>query len=160
MKIKLKYLVDVCRQTVFVWYFALLGIAVSFLIYFFDQAHQARHAVIAGQQLLQDLQQTEKQFAQFRDAGIVVNTSDNNMSLLALVEKSAAQAQLSAFLTQIQQTANNQVTLSFHEVSFDRLMQWLQHLSIANGVKIEKLSAIKAEKEGTVNVQVSASHVI
>lgn len=110
--------------------------------------------VQSQQQLLQYIHHANATIAQYKAMGITVeNTSSNANGLLSLVEQTAAAAQLSAHLKQVQQTAKNQLSLTFENVPFDPLLQWLQTLSTTHGVRVSEISATRLPTLGVVNVK-------
>ena len=109
--------------------------------------------VQSQQQLLQYIHRAQVTISQYKAMGITIENASNSDGLLSLVEQTAAAAQLSDALKQVQQTANNQLTLTFENVSFDLLMQWLQTLSTTHGVSVSEISATRLPTSGVANVK-------
>ncbi|EKD91995.1 MAG: hypothetical protein ACD_29C00258G0002 [uncultured bacterium] len=60
---------------------------------------------------------------------------------MTTIESTLATQQLSSFLNQVQQPQDNQAELTFENVPFDKLMQWLQTIWAANSISVVAFSA-------------------
>ena len=102
-------------------------------------------------QLLQYLQRASTKIQQLNASGIHI-ASTHSADLLMLAEETLSQQTLSPFLKQVAQPQPNQITLTFENVPFDKLMQWLQTLAMKQGVQVSQLSATKSSVVGAANV--------
>lgn len=101
--------------------------------------------------------QTALQNIQMRKAAGIQITDTSSFDLLALVEQTITQEQLSAFVKQVQQPQPKEMLVTFEQVSFQRLMRWLQVLATTYGVCIKRFSAERLPISGTVNATVVLS---
>ena len=115
-----------------------------------------KHQVIAQTDLLHYLQKASTHIQALKASGIQV-FSDENVNLLTLTEQSLTANALTLFLKQVQQPQNNQVSLTFEKVPFDKLMQWTQTLAMMHGVSIVSLSATRLSITGTADVKMVLS---
>ena len=76
-------------------------------------------------------------------------------SLLALADASAREAGLGEALRHVEPAGARHVKLSFENVDFDALAQWLEMLANAYGVEASELSADRAAGAGFVNARVT-----
>lgn len=109
--------------------------------------------VTSKRQLLVFLQRASQKISQLQSSGISVDASVKSGGLLTVVEQSLSSQQLSHYLKQVQQPTQNQITLNFDNVPFDKLMQWLQMLITTQGVRVVHFSATRLSM-GEANVQV------
>ena len=77
--------------------------------------------------------------------------------LLTVAEKTLSSQQLSLYLKQVQQPKQNQLTLTFQQVPFDKMMEWLSGLTNTQGVDVTQFSAEKLPDVGTADVTMTLS---
>lgn len=118
-----------------------------------DAVDNQKMALQSQQQLLHYIHRASATISQYKAMGITVETTSNSDGLLSLVEQTAASAQLSDHLKQVQQTAKNQLSLTLENVPFDSLLQWLQALSTSHGVRVSEFSATRLPTDGVANVK-------
>lgn len=106
------------------------------------------------QELLIEMQKASQKIMQFKTQGISVDTAPIRNGLLAFIEQSLTSQHLSNYLKQVQQTQNNQITLTFENVPFDQLMQWMQSMVMIHSLRVKNLSAVRLAVTGTANVQI------
>ena len=119
-----------------------------------DAVQDHKTAVTTQEKLLRYMQQTSSTIAALKAEGIQVSAA-SNADLLSLAESTLSQQQLSSYLKQVQQPAQNQIVFTFENVPFDKLMQWLQTLAITHGVRVTQLSAERLPMIGTANVKMT-----
>lgn len=112
--------------------------------------------VTTHRQLLHYLQHASQTISQLKTEGIVVDAK-GSVDLLSLAEKTLSQQALSTYLKQVQQPQQNQIVLTFEDVPFDQLMQWLQMMTTKHGVAVKQFTATRLPMIGTANVQVTLS---
>jgi general secretion pathway protein M len=112
--------------------------------------------VTTHRQLLRYLQHASQTISQLKTQGVVVDAK-GNIDLLSLAEQTLSQQDLSAYLKQVQQPQQNQIALTFENVPFDKLMQWLQMMTSQHGILISQLTATRLPIVGTANVQMTLS---
>ncbi|MCX7125507.1 MAG: type II secretion system protein M [Gammaproteobacteria bacterium] len=117
-----------------------------------DQKHQ----VTAQTDLLNYLQQASTHIQALKASGIQV-VAGENADLLTLAEQSLSAGGLTAFLKQVQQPQDDQVSLTFEKAPFDKLMQWTQTLAMLHGVSVVSLSATRLSVTGTADVKMVLS---
>lgn len=91
-----------------------------------------------------------------KKAGFVMSQQQTG-SLLVIVEKTLEQAKLNSYLRNVQQPADNQITLSFQSVPFDAFIQWVQSIWQTNGVQVQQLSVTRTDTTGLVDVNLTLS---
>ncbi len=123
-----------------------------------DAVADRKTQVESQQHLLIYLQQASAKITRLKASGISVDATVDNAGLLALVEQTLGSQQLNSYLKQVQQPQQNQITLTFEKVPFDKLMQWLQMLSTSHGIHVQNLSATRLVVIGTADVQMVLSH--
>lgn len=137
------------------------GIAVGiFLIYaviwspLSNAVQDKKTEVITQRKLLRYLQHASSTITELKTEGIQVSAA-SNADLLSLAEQTLSQQDLSHFLKQVQQPKQNQITLTFEKVPFDKLMQWVQTLATQQGVRVTQLSAQRLQVIGIANVKMT-----
>jgi general secretion pathway protein M len=85
----------------------------------------------------------------------IAAAAPNGRSLLARVDASARDAGLGTALLRVEPVAAGQVRVTFEQAGFDALMQWLEALAAAQGVRVTELSAQRADGVGLVDARVS-----
>lgn len=78
----------------------------------------------------------------------------NNAQLPGLLTEAIKKNQLSGFAYQIQQSQHDVIQLSFTEVPFNALMQWLMVFCKSHCIEVESLSAEKTSTAGIVKLSV------
>jgi len=106
--------------------------------------------------LLQYLQNANEKIQTLKAQGIQLNNTDSG-DLLTITEKTLSSQQLSLYLKQVQQPKQNQLTLTFQQVPFDKMMEWLSGLTNTQGVDVMQFSAEKLSDVGTANVMMTLS---
>lgn len=119
-----------------------------------DAVADRKMQVTTHRQLLQYLQRASQTIAQLKSDGIVVDSS-GNVDLLSLAEQTLSQQSLSTYLKQVQQPQQNQIALTFKNVPFDKLMQWLQTMTTQHDIKVQQFTAKRLPTIGTANVQMT-----
>lgn len=140
----------------------LLGGAAVAIIFFYmalwsplsDAVADSKVSVHSKQSLLQFLKTSAQRIAQFKAEGVSVTTAAH-VELLTLVEQTLSTQQLSTYLKQVQQPKPTQIALTFQNVPFDKLMQWLQMLSTSHNVSVVQFSAVRSPTLGTAMVTVT-----
>lgn len=121
-----------------------------------DAVQDRKTEAMTQQKLLQYLQKSAATIQKLRAEGIHAASAEN-VDLLSLTEQSLSQQGLSDDLRQVQQVEKNQVALTFVNVPFDKLMQWLEEMSTSHGVHVSQLHATRLPMIGTANVTLSLS---
>ena len=109
--------------------------------------------IAAQHDTLTYLQSANTQIQRYQAQGIQIAATDRS-NLLAMIEQSATDHKLSAFLKQVEQPQPNHIALTFEKAPFDQCMQWLQQLSTSTGVQIITLTADRLTPVGTANIKV------
>ncbi|WP_304985572.1 type II secretion system protein GspM [Coxiella-like endosymbiont] len=78
-------------------------------------------------------------------------TKQPTQRLFVIAERILTEQKLSAYFQQVQQLEINKVTLTFHQVSFDDWMGWVQLLSKQYEINVEQLKAQKINPVDTVD---------
>ena len=105
-----------------------------------DAVEDRKMAVVTQHQLLHDLKNTSAKIQQLKAEGVHADISDN-IDLLSMAEQTLSQEALSTYLKQVKQPDKNQVALTFENIPFDKLMQWLQTIWAANSISVVAFSA-------------------
>jgi general secretion pathway protein M len=113
-----------------------------------------RSRTYVQQKLLQWMQHAHKRIQQLKNEGFSAK-QNSDQAILVLAEKTLTQRKLSRYLQQVQQPEANELTLKFHKIPFDQLMNWLQMLTHQDSIKVQKFSANKTSPVGTVNTQIT-----
>lgn len=121
-----------------------------------DAVQDRKTEVTTQEKLLHYLQHVSFTISRLKSEGIQVNAA-SNADLLSLAEQTLSQQELSSYLKQVQQPKQNQIALTFDNVPFDKLMQWLQTLTTSQGVRVTQLSAQRLPVIGTANVKITLS---
>ena len=116
-----------------------------------------KNRVKSQSQLLRYAQHAKALIQRYQSSGISVSTKTDASGLLAVVEQSLSAQTLSQYLKQVQQPAHNQIALTFDNVPFDKLMQWLQTLTTTHDVSVKQLSATRLPMIGAAHVQIILS---
>lgn len=80
-------------------------------------------------------------------------STDTGTSLLTLVQKQINKSTFVSSLNQLRQAENDSVELSFNNVDFDRLIQWLTELWQQQGIVITQMSVTASGTAGVVNTE-------
>ncbi len=112
--------------------------------------------VSSQRQLLSYLKKSSVEIQQLKASGIQVN-SVGQTDLLSLAEQTISQQGFSDQLKQVKQLKPNQIALTFENVSFDKLVQWIQMLATTQGVRVDTFNATRLPVVGAANVQVTLS---
>ncbi|OGT43510.1 MAG: hypothetical protein A3F13_00205 [Gammaproteobacteria bacterium RIFCSPHIGHO2_12_FULL_40_19] len=121
-----------------------------------DAVEDRKMAVVTQHQLLHDLKNTSAKIQQLKAEGVHADISDN-IDLLSMAEQTLSQEALSTYLKQVKQPDKNQVALTFENIPFDKLMQWLQTLTTSYGVHVLQLNATRLPVIGVANVTIVIS---
>lgn len=77
--------------------------------------------------------------------------TESNASLLNIIQKQINKSTFVSSLNQLKQAENDSVQLSFNNVDFDRLIQWLTELWQQQGIVISQMSVTASGTPGVVN---------
>jgi general secretion pathway protein M len=80
-------------------------------------------------------------------------STDSGISLLTIVQKQINKSNFVSSLNQLRQAENDSVELSFNNVDFDRLIQWLTELWQQQGIVITQMSVTASGTAGVVNTE-------
>ena len=76
-------------------------------------------------------------------------------SLLVIANQSTQAIGLASYVSQIQQSNTNEVSMTFAEVPFDNLVNWLETLWKKYGIKISQLTITPLKTQGLVHAQLT-----
>ncbi len=85
------------------------------------------------------------------------STRKSSQSLLSLIETTSKKSKLNKKLRKVQPAGSTNVKVWLDEVSFDRLMQWLDSLVITHGLSIQDVTVEKQAETGIVNARINMS---
>ena len=114
----------------------------------FDRKEQLQSQI----NLLHFLRQASKRVDELKSSGIQINAVSQE-NVLSVVEQTVSQQKLSVFLKQVSQPQDNQVMLTFEKVPLDKLMGWVQLVSLTQGIRVLSLSALRTPEAGTADVK-------
>ncbi len=126
----------------------------AFVLYPQQRAHRA--AVEAVKNSERDLAWMQQAAPALRGSSVAnASARGAGRSLLAEVDSSARAAGLSSAIGRVEPQPNGRVTVSFNEVSFDALTQWLEAFTAQHGARVESLSAERVSGSGLVNARLT-----
>ncbi len=79
----------------------------------------------------------------------------SSQALLVTVEQSLLKAQLSKYVRNTQTQADNQVTLTFSQVPFDQMIDWVEQLWKQHNIIVGSASIKKANNNGLTDVTIN-----
>ena len=86
-----------------------------------------------------------------KQSGLEVRTKVSNVMVQG--EKSLAQANLAKYLDKVQQPQPDEVSISLHNVPFDKMIAWLQSLVKHYQISVLSFQSSAGKTFGTVNTQ-------
>ena len=81
----------------------------------------------------------------------------SKQSLLSLIETTTKQSNLNKSLREVKPAGSSNVKVKLEEVSFDKLMQWLDSLVESHGLSIQDITIEKQSGKGIVNARINMS---
>lgn len=124
---------------------------------FTDAVDNVRNQVKTDQALSQWLTPAVKKIQNLKSQGAPAQRQ-KSQSLLVTVNQTTTKAEISSFVTNIQQVNGNQVSVSFNEVPFDYLIKWLDLLWKQYGIKLAQLTLTPVSDKGLVKVSLSITN--
>lgn len=112
-----------------------------------------KNQVISTINVLHYLKNTQLRIQALKQNGILIRITPQH-DLLTLIEQTALQQKLSPYLKKVEQPQFNQVILTFEQVPFDQLMQWIQMLVLQQGVRVVSFSAKRSSITGVADVTI------
>lgn len=118
-----------------------------------NAVNQTRQSVIQNSALLIWMQDAKTKLSQWQGAGYT--SLLQNSPLLVTTEQSLAKTGLSRHLTNTSEQSPTTLDLSFSNVPFDQLIDWLEMLWINHNIIVDKESTQKGSTDGLVNATIT-----
>jgi general secretion pathway protein M len=112
-----------------------------------------RRRAVAAEASLQWMRVASRVLVERRATGGEAPAGDGR-SLLARVDSGAREAGLGTALLRVEPTGPDQVRVQFQQAGFDPLVQWLEQLSLQQGVRVTELSVQSAQGVGLVDARI------
>ena len=113
--------------------------------------NQMQQGVMQDNSLLILMADAKTKLDQWRSAGYTA-TLQSSAGLLVTVEQTLTKTGLSRHLTNTTEQSANSIDLSFSNVPFDELSDWLEMLWTSDNVIVDKISVQKTATIGLANV--------
>lgn len=126
------------------------------ILYFFiwspvsDKISQTKQVVSYQQETLQWMQTANQAIQQLRQSSTRPQQVSDE-SFLSVTAQTLANTQLSEFTSQVRETQNNKVRVSFANVPFDKLMDWLKLIWNRYNISVNQI-ALTPKNTGFVEV--------
>jgi general secretion pathway protein M len=112
------------------------------------------NSVEEQQALKQWMQQSASEVNQLRNSSGATG-ADDHRSLLAVVDQTSKQSQLTPSVKRIEPDGQELVRVTLEQASFDDMVKWLGDLQRSNGVSVEDISIERQVESGRVNVRLT-----
>ena len=119
----------------------------------FNSVEDLKIQIGAQQKVLHYLQRASTTISGLKAEGIQATQSGGD--LLSLAEQTLSQQALSTYLKQVKQPQQNQITLIFQNVPFDKLMQWVQMMVTQHAVSVKQMTATRLSEVGAADVTIN-----
>ncbi len=121
-----------------------------------DGAREQQRNRVAQQQALADwLEAVTPVAEQLRREGSQLDESLADRSLLGRVDETARAAGLAGAVQRIEPGSDDQVRVWMDDAPFPVLMEWLTTLAAEQGIRVEQMTADRADEAGSANVRLT-----
>jgi len=126
----------------------------AFVVFPQQRAHRAAIEAVANSE--RDLAWMQQAAPALRGSSAsAASARRGGRSFLAEVDSSARAAGLATAIGKVEPQPNGRVSVSFSEVSFDGLMQWLEAFVAQHGARVESFSAQRVSGAGMVDARLT-----
>jgi len=131
------------------------------LIYFiglepFIESHQQlKNKVLAEQKNLLWMQQAATEVQRLRQQAVPLTAKSSSQSLFALIDTSIAQSSLNKINKRIEPKNEQELHISFDEVSFTQLIQWLAQLYQQYQIQVSMILLERQQRPDTVKSHIT-----
>lgn len=145
------------KQTVSLGALALVFLLLYLIIWvpFSNKLDSMRSKIKHDQQLLSWMKETHTRIQSTEKQQQKKNTIPSGTSLLSLIQHKINQTTLVSNLSQLRQSENDSVQLSFNNVDFDKLIEWLTQLWQQQGVTISQMTVTASTTPGLVTTEMT-----
>lgn len=120
----------------------------------FSELDQQKQRYQSQSQLLVWMKEKAQLINTLQASGSQSTTRFNNQSISSLVDRSAQSMGISSFIKK--QTADKKgVKLDLEQVSFDKMISWLNDMQIKYGIQTSNIKIEKQNRSGAVKVRVT-----
>lgn len=126
----------------------------AFVLFPQQRAHRAAKEAVANS--VRDLAWMQQAAPGLRGStASVASARSGGRSFLAEVDAGARAAGLAAAIGRVEPQPNGRVSVSFNDVSFDALMQWLEAFAAQHSARVESFSAQRVSGAGMVDARLT-----